>query len=184
MVLLSRAFLPFMVICSDLRSSVKLESRYRITGEEHKRESCPTLNSSWGSPQKFRVKPNNYRVALSPVLHADWLGSLQCWLWDCTAKWNGSLTFRWGYGGCTQCVAIKANKGTSCQVLFFQTFLAESVKLIYKGFFLICQLSKFDSFWLSGFKLCDCTVPSVQSWQYTERLCDPKLKLTSQEAQV
>lgn len=65
------ASLPFMVICSDLRSSVKQESWYRIREEECKRKSYLTPNSSWGNPEKFRVKSNNYRVALSPVLHAD-----------------------------------------------------------------------------------------------------------------
>ena len=69
--LLSHASLPFMVIYSDLRSSVKQESWYRITEEECKRKSYLTPNSSWGNPEKFRVKSNNYRVALSPVLHAD-----------------------------------------------------------------------------------------------------------------
>lgn len=69
--LLSCASLSFMVIYSALRSSVKQESWYRITEEECKRKSYLTPNSSWGSPEKFQVKSNNYRVALSPVLHAD-----------------------------------------------------------------------------------------------------------------
>lgn len=97
------------------------------------------------------MQTNSYPSVLTLQLHSQ-------------LKWQFDISVKGGGGeSCPQCAPVKASKGVFCQVLFFQTFLSESVKLIYRGFLLIYQLEKFDSFWLSRFKLCDCVGPSVQS---------------------
>jgi len=119
---LSHASLPFVVICLGLHSSFKPESWYSITEEERKRKSWVTPNSSWGKPEKFRVKSNHCRVALSPVLHADCSDPSVLTLGlHGQRKWQFGISVKMGEG-CPRCVAIKANKGIFCRVLFFQTF--------------------------------------------------------------
>lgn len=113
----------FLVICWALCSSVQQGSWYRVTEEGGKRKSCLTPNSSWGSPGNFQVKSSQYRVALSPFLHR--LTSDYFWVltlgFHVQLEWHFGISEKMGEG-CPQCVAIKANKGRFCQVLFFQTF--------------------------------------------------------------
>lgn len=118
-------FFTFLVVYWALCSSVQQGSWYRVTKEECKRKSYLIPNSCWGSPGKFHVKSSHYRVALSPFLHR--LSSDPFWVltlgFHIQLEWHFGISVKMGEG-CPQCVAIKANKGSFCQVLFFQTFFA------------------------------------------------------------